>query len=326
MSEKYSISDLTRELGISRTAVNRKIKKYRFNTVQEYVDGRPLKLVELSREQLEALKKEAEINKCDSTVTHMGVDTNLNNSTLYQEHETHFIPNKTVESILEHSKTMLEQVRHYADQAIESERKQVKLLTNSESIKEQEYLRTQAENKQLQECVKILENTVSAHEHDTFIKQQELDEQYRKIQQIEAENSNIKEEISTLYAIKDGMTQEIIDFKGVLNSKDDEIQRNQNVIDSINNENKSLKQQIQELQELLKGKTEQFNQSCSQNKELENKLDELNKKLSEIQDEKAKLEESLEISNKDIGNKDQEIKSLKEQLEKKSTFLGLFKK
>ena len=58
MERKYSISDLVTILGITRTAVDNKVRKYGFNTVKGYVDGRAKTLVMLNNAQLEALKNE----------------------------------------------------------------------------------------------------------------------------------------------------------------------------------------------------------------------------------------------------------------------------
>ena len=118
--KKYTINQLTQILGVSRTAVNRKIEKYGFNTVQEYVNGVANKLVMLTDEQIDALKKEIEAYKGVNTMSQHSYDTKLNNNTPEQI-ENNAVPKEMFE-------TMLTQLRHYADTAINAERDKALLL------------------------------------------------------------------------------------------------------------------------------------------------------------------------------------------------------
>ena len=117
---KYTINQLTQILGISRTAVNRKIEKYKFDTVQDYVNGVLNKLVILTDEQIDALKKEVENNKSVNTVSQHSYETKLNNNTP-ETLENQSNTNGMFE-------TMLTQLRHYADTAINAERERTLLL------------------------------------------------------------------------------------------------------------------------------------------------------------------------------------------------------
>lgn len=149
MSNKYSIDDLCKLLGRSRTAINRKIKKHNFDTVQEYVNGRSLKLVILSNDQLEALRKEVEFTSDNDTVIELGHDTKLNNIT--QDNTTKTVSNidDIMDRLMDHSETVLQQVRHYADRLIESEKEKVQLLTADSEFYKNEYFRLKFENEQL---------------------------------------------------------------------------------------------------------------------------------------------------------------------------------
>ena len=154
MSQKYSISDLADILGVSRTTVNKKIKKHGFNIVQEYVNSRPLKLILVSDEELQALKKEIELIRDDNTVLNNNAETNLNVSTGNEgvnHAESRADTGNIVENILRHNETVLDQIRYYANSLVEAERNKVKLLEDLEKRKEDEYLKTMAENKQLRE-------------------------------------------------------------------------------------------------------------------------------------------------------------------------------
>lgn len=122
---KYTINELTSILGISRTAVNRKIEKYKFDTVQEYVNGVSNKLVILTAEQLEALKQEALKNKGVNTVSQHSYETKLNNDTSENIENT--------ENQTKLFETMLTQLQHYADTAITAEREKTRLLEDKSS-------------------------------------------------------------------------------------------------------------------------------------------------------------------------------------------------
>lgn len=122
---KYTINELTSILGISRTAVNRKIEKYKFDTVQEYVNGVSNKLVILTDEQLEALKQEALKNKGVNTVSQHSYETKLNNDTSENIENT--------ENQTKLFETMLTQLQHYADTAITAEREKTRLLEDKSS-------------------------------------------------------------------------------------------------------------------------------------------------------------------------------------------------
>jgi len=152
--QKHSIADLAGILGVSRTTVNKKIKKHGFNVVQEYVNSRPLKLILVSDEELQALKTEIELNRDDNTLLNNNAETNLNVSTVNKG--VNSIKNQAdtgniVENILRHNETVLDQIRYYANSLVEAERNKVKLLEDLEKRKEDEYLKTMAENKQLRE-------------------------------------------------------------------------------------------------------------------------------------------------------------------------------
>lgn len=118
--KKYSINELAKILNVTRTAVNRKIDKYGFETVQEYVNGKPLKLVTLTDEQIEALKKETQYFKNVNTVSQNTYETNLNNVT--PETQENF---GNSSSLVE---TMLKELRYYADTAINAEKEKVFLI------------------------------------------------------------------------------------------------------------------------------------------------------------------------------------------------------
>ncbi|MDD3150167.1 MAG: hypothetical protein PHV68_04970 [Candidatus Gastranaerophilales bacterium] len=155
MSHKYQINELVEILGITRTAINRKISKYSFNTVHEYINGRKLKLIVLSSEELEALKHEVGVIKQKNTVSSNIHDTFLNktpNIDTYDELPKSVVNSeKLIEQVINLSETVQKQsntVQQYVDRIINAE-KQVYLLENLENKNQNEYLRIEAQNKQL---------------------------------------------------------------------------------------------------------------------------------------------------------------------------------
>jgi len=157
MIKKYSVADLVGVLGVSRTAVNRKIEKHGFETVQEYVNGRPLKLVCLSNEQIEALKKEVEVFKSDNTDTRHSDETFVNNSSPVQHSQNLMNTGNLLDSLMKHNETVLSEIRYYADRLVDTERNKVKLLEDSENRKDREIIELRALNITLQERIKLLD-------------------------------------------------------------------------------------------------------------------------------------------------------------------------
>ena len=156
MIEKYSINDLVDILGVTRTAVNRKIEKYNFDARHEYVNGRKLKLIELSEEQLEALKQEIGFYKEAAAESEEVVNTSVAMTN----------PNAAIKNVdlvnklMEHHESVIKELRYYTDTIIENERNRVKLLQDSSRAKEVEFVQTQEENDLLKSQVNILEQKV----------------------------------------------------------------------------------------------------------------------------------------------------------------------
>lgn len=157
MEKKYSISQLVSLLGISRTAVNRKIKKYSFDTVQEYVNGRPMKLVCVKDEELEALLEEVKHTKGGASTVSSDAkkldNTVLNELPPYEEKPEKAQPvnnsgEELVKKVLDQNEKILEQLQHYVDRVVTAE-SQLKLIETSEKNKEDEYLKIKAENEHL---------------------------------------------------------------------------------------------------------------------------------------------------------------------------------
>jgi|GEM_PF-5567297 len=128
MEEKYPISELVRILGVTRTAVVNKIKKYSFNTIKQHVNGIPKTLVILSHEQLEALKIEVQNNKGVNTIKSQGVETKLNNDNTMSNNG---ISEETLENVMTNFK-------HYVDKLLEEKDKNYLLLTDKVMTQEKD--------------------------------------------------------------------------------------------------------------------------------------------------------------------------------------------
>lgn len=155
MSRKYQINELVDILGITRTAVNRKVSKYSFNTVHEYVNGRKMKLVLISDEELQALQHEVGMSRQKNTVLGGGHDTHLNNSppgeTLPKQRASGGSSDKLVEQIVSLSETVQKQsdtVQQFVDRMVNAE-KRVYLLENLENRHQEAYVQAEAQIKEL---------------------------------------------------------------------------------------------------------------------------------------------------------------------------------
>jgi len=126
---EYTINELTGILGLSRTAVNRKIGKYKFETGQKYVDGVSCKVITISDEELGLLKKEVEKWRGVNTVTRHSYDTNLNNTNSQIESNGTSLTN---DDIME----MIGTIKEFANKAIDKAESQTKLLTDQSQSKE----------------------------------------------------------------------------------------------------------------------------------------------------------------------------------------------
>lgn len=164
MTRKYSVSELSQELGVSVNTVWKKIKKRGLSTTKDTVNNRVITFILLTDDEYQEL-----ISERDQINQVMKGDYNPN----YEDFETIHEGVKVVqpqhdyvalvERIMDYSKEMNNQVKDYIERVIEAE-KQVKLLEDSENRKEQEYYRLIAENKELKTKVEELEKKVLEYE------------------------------------------------------------------------------------------------------------------------------------------------------------------
>jgi len=159
MSKKLTISELSRELGVSVNTIWKKISKKGLITSKEIVNNREITVITLSDEEYSDL-----INgKKHSQHINNGV-----NNTIYEDSLSvnNTVENQkalsgqvdlvhVVESIMNYSRDMNNQVKEYVDRVINAE-KQVKLLEDIENRKEAELHRLIAECKTLEDRNSLL--------------------------------------------------------------------------------------------------------------------------------------------------------------------------
>ena len=157
MSHKYQINELADILGISRTAVNRKITKYGFNTVQEYVNGRSLKLIIVSDKQLSDLKHEVghskQVNTVSPQFTTQDVNISQHDNTVSEQAEMLSGSEKLITQVINLAETVTKQsetVHQYVNRVINAEKK-VLLLEDIESRQKADFMELTAKVKELTE-------------------------------------------------------------------------------------------------------------------------------------------------------------------------------
>lgn len=164
MTRKYTVSELSQELGVSVNTVWKKIKKRGLSTTKDTVNNRVITFVLLADDEYQDL-----ISERDQINQVMKGDYNPNYEDFETIHEGVKVAQPQhdyvalVERIMDYSKEMNNQVKDYIERVIEAE-KQVKLLEDSENRKEQEYYRLIAENKELKTRVEELEKKVLEYE------------------------------------------------------------------------------------------------------------------------------------------------------------------
>ena len=160
MQKEYTIKELTLILGCSRTAIVKKIKPDEHNTgVKRYKDR-----YEVTQKDGQMaiifddaeLEEEKRLSKGFNTVTSNGYNTIQNDDIIDIEPEIK--PNKQddiinfTERYIERYTTLQETMYN----ELKERDKQILLLTTSENAKEQEYLKTVAENKTLKQRNTVL--------------------------------------------------------------------------------------------------------------------------------------------------------------------------
>lgn len=168
MSKKFTVSELSRLLGVSVNTTWKKINKRGLITTKEVVNNREITVVVLNDDQFNELISE-------STGT-QGVNNTVNNpyyeDTLPVNNHNEPVDNMysqptgalqgadmvaVIESVMNYSKEMNDQVKEYVERVINAE-KQVKLLEDVESRKENQYLELTARTRELEGSIANIED------------------------------------------------------------------------------------------------------------------------------------------------------------------------
>ena len=153
MKKEYTIKELQTILGCSRTAIAKKIKPDEHNTgVKRYKDRYEVRVkdgqIVILFDDAE-LEEEKRLSKGFNTVSYNGVNTQENEDIIEIEPE---IKESKEDKILNFTERYIERFATLQEtfyKELKERDNKILLLTTSENTKEQEYLRTVAENKTL---------------------------------------------------------------------------------------------------------------------------------------------------------------------------------
>ncbi|HSA06129.1 MAG TPA: hypothetical protein P5556_03010 [Candidatus Gastranaerophilales bacterium] len=144
MGFKYTISELAETLSVSRTTIEKKIRKMGIETVVKHVNNRAVKAVELTSKQL---------NEFGIEISNETIETH--NETSFVSQNSQLDQGEIVNKILEYSKGYNDRIESYIERALKAELQQ-KLIEDSENRKDKELIRLNAELKQVLEQSKQL--------------------------------------------------------------------------------------------------------------------------------------------------------------------------
>ncbi|OGI18067.1 MAG: hypothetical protein A2287_05110 [Candidatus Melainabacteria bacterium RIFOXYA12_FULL_32_12] len=173
MVKAYTIAELSKILKISVQATNKKVdklerdKNYNIKTTKELINNRLTKIIFLSDDDIKQLIETT--NSIKQVVQHINQFNKPNQEVdqeVYQPEVNQFNKpayEEILTRVLDYSEKTNHQIQDFANRLIESE-SQLKLLIDSETRKEHEYLRVQAENKQLKIKVEELEEKIKYYE------------------------------------------------------------------------------------------------------------------------------------------------------------------
>lgn len=148
MDQKFTVNELAEELGLSHTAIRKRIKRGDLRNVEERIAGRLTTIIFLSVAELSALKKEVgNIKQVSSTFTEHQEDVPTFNKS--HEPQSYSInQQELIFKVLDHSEKFNERLESYFNRLVNAE-SQIKLLENSEQRTKMEYNELNAEIKRL---------------------------------------------------------------------------------------------------------------------------------------------------------------------------------
>ncbi len=148
MGFKYTISELAEALNVSRTTVEKKIKKMGIETVVKHVNNRAVKAVELTGKQLSEFGIEQSFKSSNESI-----ETSF--ETIPENSVSQLNQTEIINKILEYSKGYNDRIETYIERALKAEL-QHKLIEDSELRKDKEISRLSANLKQVSEQLKQL--------------------------------------------------------------------------------------------------------------------------------------------------------------------------
>jgi len=160
MANKFTVSELSRLLGVSVNTTWKKINKRGLITDKQLVNNREITVVTVDDEQLkELLAETSSVHQVNNPINNTNYEDSLST---HEVHEGVKVASnqpdmvQVIESIMNYSREMNNQVKEYVDRVINAE-KQVKLLEDLENRKNADYLEISAKCRELESRLRDLE-------------------------------------------------------------------------------------------------------------------------------------------------------------------------
>ncbi|EKE03055.1 MAG: hypothetical protein ACD_20C00279G0004 [uncultured bacterium] len=173
MVKNYTVAELSKILKISVQATNKKVDKlerdrnYNIKTTKELINNRLTKVISLTDDDLKHLIETTNsIKQVVQQINQFNKPFQEVDQEVYQPEVNQFNKpgyEEILTRVLDYSEKTNHQIQEFANRLIESE-SQLKLLMDSETRKEHEYLQVHAENKQLKLKVAELEEKLKFYE------------------------------------------------------------------------------------------------------------------------------------------------------------------
>lgn len=161
MEKTLTVSELSRQLGVSVNTTWKKIHKRGLRTGKQLINNREITVVILDEEEYnELINENIGSLPINNTVNNLDYEDTLQSEDVHEGEKVTPAQGDVVqiiETVMNYSKDMNEQVKEYVDRVITAEM-QVKLLEDSENRKKQDFIEIRAKCKELESRISVLVN------------------------------------------------------------------------------------------------------------------------------------------------------------------------
>lgn len=199
MVEKFTVSELAEILNVSTTAIYKKLDKKQLEAVKERVGTRELTYITLSKQELDRLISETNLNREASRVGFKQVNEQLETITKHgseSKNESPYID--LTKQVIQLTQTLTNQFENYSKQMVEYAEKagQVYLLTDNLMQEKQEsetykteYFKYKYENENLTFHNKQLKDELEAVKKELLSKEAELQDVKHQLEKLNFKHS-----------------------------------------------------------------------------------------------------------------------------------------